>query len=58
MIAISKCNGKFVNFLNCMMKIFYVTTCDDFRGVARDFLKGGSKSPKISATMVGQRRKF
>ena len=28
------------------------------RGVARNFLEGGSKSSKISVTMVGQRRKF
>ena len=28
------------------------------RGVARDFLEGGSKSSKMSATMVGRRRGF
>ena len=28
------------------------------RGVARDFLEGGLKSSKMSATMVGRRRGF
>ena len=27
-------------------------------GVARNFLEGGSKSSKMSVTMVGRRRKF
>ena len=39
-------------------KIFFQSRWSVLRGVARNFLEGGSKSSKMLATMVDRRIKF